>query len=241
MGTSHSNQLEKYISGPFAMTSFGLLLSFAIMISFVSGGPSEQCRPSREPYFISDNEQCDKFHMCDENGNLSAELLCEDGMVFETVSKECILPFHINCAREGRSKLREPKPRNRCPRLNGRWAIEDTCDMYIDCTSGIERQVKCENHLVFDEERGDCQHPDEANRAGCTAEEIYGFTCPTGDRSLMLTRHPAEGGCRVFFDCGVHTMFNPRLSGCGVGTVFNEVTQQCDQPENVPRCKDYYN
>ena len=28
--------------------------------------------------------------------------------------------------------------------------------------------------------------------------------------------------------------------GCPEGSVYNEARQQCDQPENVPRCKDYY-
>ena len=25
---------------------------------------------------------------------------------------------------------------------------------------------------------GNCEHPDAANRVGCTAEELYGFSCP---------------------------------------------------------------
>ena len=48
----------------------------------------------------------------------------------------------------------------------------------LDCTSGVERLVTCQNHLVFDDASGNCEHPDAANRAGCTAEELYGFTCP---------------------------------------------------------------
>ena len=61
-----------------------------------------------------------------------------------------------------------------CPRRNGKWAVEGTCNQYVECSSGIERLVTCQNHLVFDEQTGDCEHPDVANRLGCTAEELYG-------------------------------------------------------------------
>merc|ERR1712183_1050440 len=74
---------------------------------------------------------------------------------------------------------------------SGRWK---TCNQYIDCTNGIERLVTCQNHLVFDDSTGDCEHPDAANRDGCTAEELYGFSCPTG---VSQSRHAAESDCRA--------------------------------------------
>jgi hypothetical protein len=30
------------------------------------------------------------------------------------------------------------------------------------------------------------------------------------------------------------------VGGCPVNTVFNPVDEKCDDPENVPQCKDYY-
>merc|ERR1711922_59254 len=114
-------------------------LIVSIVIGSVVGEPVTVCRPTDERYFIADSVQCDRFHMCDEQGNLAAEFLCQDGLVYEPISKQCGLP--------------------------------DTCDQFIDCTSGVERLVTCQNHLVFDDQTGDCEHPDTANRAGCTAEE----------------------------------------------------------------------
>merc|ERR1712087_371507 len=35
-------------------------------------------------------------------------------------------------------------------------------------------------------------------------------------------------------------LISPREQGCELGLVYNELTKQCDAPENVPECKDYY-
>merc|ERR1712165_679936 len=44
--------------------------------------------------------------------------------------------------------------------------------------------------------------------------------------------------CAKFYVClnGI----SPREQGCELGLVYNELTKQCDAPENVPECKDYY-
>ena len=95
-----------------------------------------------------------------------------------------------------------------CPRRNGKWAVEGTCNQYVECSSGIERLVTCQNHLVFDEQTGDCEHPDVANRLGCTAEELYGFHCPV---HLGHARFKSDTDCRAFFTCAVFTNYHPRL------------------------------
>ena len=46
-----------------------------------------------------------RFHMCDEEGRLAAEFLCQDGLVYEPISKQCGLPFKIDCIGSGRTKL----------------------------------------------------------------------------------------------------------------------------------------
>merc|ERR1711922_54928 len=102
-------------------------LILSIVIGSVVGEPVSVCRPTDERYFIADRVQWDRFHMCDEQGNLAAEFLCQDGLVYEPISKQCGLPFKI------------------------------------DCISGVERLVTCQNHLVFDDQTGDCEHPDTAN------------------------------------------------------------------------------
>ena len=219
------------------MLSFSML---TLLIGSITAQPSVPCSlPSDgEKYFVSDGQQCDKFHMCNEQGKLAAEFLCEDGLIYEALTKQCVLPFKSNCLRDGRSQLQPPQPIGNCPRQNGKWAVEDTCNQYIDCTHGVERLVTCQNHLVFDDETGDCEHPDAANREGCTAEQLYGVQCPNTIGELRLG---AETDCRAFFTCSVHTKYHPRLAGCPVGTVFNDQKLFCDEPKNVPKCQDYYN
>ena len=201
------------------------------------GEPSAPCtKPDNgDRYFVSDKQQCDRFHMCDETGKLAAEFLCEDGLVFDIISKQCALPFKIGCEESNRLLLQEPQPIGNCPRQNGKWAVEDTCNQYIDCTSGVERLVTCQNHLVYDDSTGNCEHPDAANRSGCTAEELYGFTCPD---TVGQSRFAAESDCRAFFTCAG---FHPRLGECPVGTVYNGARQICDEPKNVAKCANYYN
>eukprot|EP00092_Neocalanus_flemingeri_P025097 GFUD01027213.1.p1 GENE.GFUD01027213.1~~GFUD01027213.1.p1 ORF type:complete len:221 (+),score=39.18 GFUD01027213.1:127-789(+) len=215
------------------------LVSLFSLLSTITGEPAKPCRKTGERYFLSDRQQCDRFHMCDESGELAAEFLCEDGLVFETISKQCSLPFgSARCELSGRLILQEPQPIGNCIRRNGKWALGDTCNQYIDCSNGVERLVTCQNHLVYDETTGDCEHPDAANREGCTAEELYGFSCPA---VVGQARFGAESDCRAFFTCAVYTNYHPRLGGCPVGTVYNDVREICDDPENVPRCRDYYN
>ena len=48
--------------------------------------------------------------MCDEHGDLSAEFLCEDGLVFDTISQQCGLPFRVGCEQSGRLLLQQPDP-----------------------------------------------------------------------------------------------------------------------------------
>merc|ERR1719234_2448371 len=180
----------------------GLLLVFAFPC--VLCVPSYTCPPAGASIaYVSDSEQCDKFYLCGQDGNLAAELLCEDGLVFDVISKQCSLPHGVDCS--SRPLLQEPQAEGNCPRANGKWAVEGSCVSYTDCTSGVERAVTCQNHLVFG-----------------------------------LARFAAAGDCRAFFTCTVYTNYKPRLGGCGVGTVFNEAKQICDEPENVPNCKNYY-
>ena len=48
--------------------------------------------------------------MCDENGEHAAEFLCEDGLVFDTISQQCGLPFKVGCEQSGRLLLQLADP-----------------------------------------------------------------------------------------------------------------------------------
>merc|ERR1711970_708436 len=139
---------------------FGEMLSYsflAILIRSALAQPSVPCsKPlDGEKYFVSDGVQCDKFHMCNEQGNLAAEFLCEDGLIFEALTKQCVLPFKSNCLREGKTQLQEPEPVGNCPRQNGKWAGADTdCRAFFTCsvhTKYHPRLAGCPVGTVFND------------------------------------------------------------------------------------------
>merc|ERR1711910_165042 len=71
-------------------------------------------------------------------------------------------------------------------------------------------------------------------------EEDCPANAPT-DEFGQFDPHPKyadPNDCAKFFIClnGI----SPREQGCELGLVYNEFTKQCDAPENVPECKDYY-
>lgn len=72
-----------------------------------------------------------------------------------------------------------------------------------------------------------------------------GFSCPkdqpkTDARGQVVTHpkyaHPTD--CQKFYAC--LNGEDPRDLGCQLGEVFNEETEMCDAPENVPGCEDWY-
>lgn len=80
------------------------------------------------------------------------------------------------------------------------------------------------------------QIPDELF---CLAlETTDGFQCPSSaptDEFGQFDPHPKyadPNDCANFYVClnGI----SPREQGCELGLVFNELTNQCDAPENVP-------
>jgi hypothetical protein len=209
------------------------VLLLCLVVAAASAVPNRTpCPLLAEEYTVADTKQCDKFHVCTK-GFISASFLCQDGLIFD--GHRCSLPYNINCGT--RSLLQKPQPKGRCPRLNGNFPVEGTCNSYIFCQAGIERFVECPGFLVFDPKTGVCSHADAANREGCTAERQYDFECPIKSGHHTF---PAPGDCRAFFTCQFPS-YRPHLGGCSYGLVFNEKTQRCDEPKNVAGCENYYN
>ena len=36
-----------------------------------------------------------------------------------------------------------------CPRRNGKWGVENTCNQYVECSSGVERLVSQMQYLSW--------------------------------------------------------------------------------------------
>ena len=106
-----------------------------------------------------DPDQCDKYWEC-RGGNLTSHL-CPDGLVYDLTTSvasfqvvtelpivtmrmcisqvgtgappsdgsRCSYPFAIDCS--SRTLLQPPQPRDNCPRQNGYFPVDGTCDQVI--------------------------------------------------------------------------------------------------------------
>merc|ERR1712203_1165092 len=103
----------------------------------------------------------------------------------------------------------------------------EPCDHYFNVDCGDRLEV-----------------PDRKECKADAYETTNGFTCPDKaptDEFGQFDPHPKysdSDDCAKFYIClnGI----SPREQGCELGLVYNEVSKQCDAPENVPECKDYY-
>lgn len=149
------------------------------------------------------------------------------------------LPFHSH-------RAEAPISSRLCPRKNGFFAHPEpnVCDVFFNCIDGSAIEIKCTAGLHFDEYSGTCVWPDTARREGCDPDAKGkakdGFQCPTeklkvndaNGQTIAHPKFPHPTDCQKFYVClnGVEA----RDLGCQTGTVYNEESQSCDAPENVP-------
>ncbi|XP_013098825.1 protein obstructor-E [Stomoxys calcitrans] len=198
---------------------------------------------------FEDEVQCDKYYECDDG--VAKEKLCPDGLVFDPLNRKinkCDQPFNVDCG--DRVELQEPKASKFCPRKNGFFAHPDetVCDIFYNCIDGDALETKCTVGLHFDEFSGTCVWPETAKRENCveeTKKSASGFQCPkdkpkTDARGQTIThpRYPHPTDCQKFYVC--LNGEDPRDLGCQTGEVYNDETEMCDAPENVPGCEDWY-
>ncbi|KAK7579758.1 hypothetical protein V9T40_000387 [Parthenolecanium corni] len=234
-----------------AMDAFVILFGFLFVIctfnSYTVQAAEFKC-PHKNGVF-EDPIQCDKFHECDEG--IAKEKLCPDGLVFDPRNRKvnkCDQPFNVDCG--DRLELQEPHSNHLCPRRNGYFAHPDekVCNIFYNCIEGEATEIVCPTGLHFDEYSGTCVWPQSAGRTGCGEPETMklkdGFSCPKEAQAHnhgQAVAHPVYAhpkDCQKFYVClnGV----TPREQGCSLGEVYNEESKKCDEPENVPRCQDWY-
>jgi len=226
-----------------------VLISFFAFFALVTAQTNFIC-PEKNGYF-EDTRQCDKYYDCYDG--IPEERLCPDGLVFDPYSRKrepCDHFFNVDCG--DRLDLQPPQgPSDLCPRLNGFYSHPDpsVCHIFYTCSNGQAQENTCTPGLWFDEYTGVCNWPDNTDRQDCKAdayalETSNGFQCPPRpevQEGAQFDPHPRfadANDCAKFYIClnGI----SPREQGCDAGLVFNELNMQCDAPENVPECADYY-
>ncbi|XP_013789079.1 protein obstructor-E-like [Limulus polyphemus] len=182
---------------------------------------------------------CDRYWSCD-NGT-ATQKLCGNGLVFDPFDKlteNCAYAYTVNCG--DRTELEPPISTPHCPRLYGVFGDEKDCKVFYSCWNGEGSRYECPPGLAYDPDHRVCVWAD--NVPNCKQQEVAeGFVCPdpieTAEQAGVYTRHAHPTDCRYFFVCieGV-----ARSYGCGITTVFNAKTLQCEEPENVAGCENYY-
>jgi len=233
-----------------------IALFLAATLALAAGEPAEDCRDKNDGTFIEDTTQCDKYYECESEQiyDLSGTL-CADGLVFDPFSRKqepCDHYFNVDCG--NRLDLQNPQgPSDLCPRLNGFYSHPDpaVCHIFYACLDGQAEEYTCSSGLWFDEYSGVCNWPEVTDRTECKASSYNletadgeGFQCPEqgpADDFSGYDPHPKyadANDCAKFYIClnGI----SPREQGCELGLVYNELSKQCDAPENVLECKDYY-
>ena len=103
---------------------------------------------------------------------------------------------------------------NLCPRLNGFYAHPDTSinNVYYFCIDGVARELTCCPGLSFDQSQGLCTN----------GYSTYGYH-----------RFADPSDCAKYFVCSPNGVSYYERQ-CEFGLVYNEDTQSCDAPTNVP-------
>uniref|UniRef100_A0A8D8W7Z7 Chitin-binding type-2 domain-containing protein n=1 Tax=Cacopsylla melanoneura TaxID=428564 RepID=A0A8D8W7Z7_9HEMI len=192
------------------------------------------------PHHIS----CDKYWKCDGR---EAELkTCGNGLAFDDtdpkyLKENCDYLHNVDCG--GRSQLEPPVSTPKCPRLYGIFPDEVKCDVFWNCWNGENSRYQCSPGLAYDREARVCMWADQVPE--CKIEEVAnGFNCPAAGEITnagSFSRHAHPDDCRKYYICMEGTA---REYGCPIGTVFkigdSEGSGNCEDPEDVPGCEDYY-
>ncbi|KAH6920607.1 hypothetical protein HPB50_028405 [Hyalomma asiaticum] len=113
------------------------------------------------------------------------------------------------------------------------------CRVFFSCWNGESSRYECPPGLAYDTDQRVCVWADLVDR--CDQREVAeGFVCPDPaevDQPGVFTRHAHPTDCRKFYVC---IEGQARPYGCSLGTVFNVDSLQCDDPENVQGCENYY-
>ncbi|XP_013785504.1 protein obstructor-E-like [Limulus polyphemus] len=189
--------------------------------------------------FFPHPRNCDRYWSCD-NGTATLKV-CGNGLVFDPSDKlteNCAYAFTVNCG--DRVDVEPPISTPHCPRLYGVFGDSKSCRVFYSCWNGEASRYECPPGLAYDSDQRVCVWADKVHNCG-QQEIAEGFVCPDpfeiAEQPGVYTRHAHPTDCRYFFVC---IDGDARSYGCSLGSVFNAKTLQCEDPEYVTGCENYY-
>lgn len=136
----------------------------------------------------------------------------------------------------------QPQPSKGCPRANGYFKHEDPsmCDRFVNCIDGVASVMPCPPGLIYDDKLGSCIWAIDSEKPCHSKRDQLddGFICPdevvSGPGGLLQPHptYPHPDDCAKFYIC--RNGVQPQKGQCDVGTVYDELTFRCNDPENVP-------
>jgi len=225
-------------------------LTLLLSVGLVYHVSCQQYKCPEDNGFFPDSRQCDVYFECIDN--IAEKKTCPDGLLFDLKNpnhEKCDLPFNVDCA--DRTELQVPQPSLHCPRANGFFTHEDPniCEKFYNCVDGKANELTCPPGLIYDDVVGTCAWRHDNLRDGCAKgikEKLPdGFQCPDEEvlgpngRPIPHPTFPHPDDCQQFYIC--RNSFDPQPGSCPPGTVYNDISYQCDDPENVPGCENWFN
>ncbi|XP_022196949.1 protein obstructor-E isoform X2 [Nilaparvata lugens] len=227
-----------------ARTTLVVFSAFAAALIAVGSAQKEDFKCPDDYGFYPHSSSCDKYFKCD-NG-VSELKTCGNGLAFDDtdpkyLKENCDYIHNVDCG--DRRTLEPAVSTPHCPRLYGIFPDDSKCDTFWNCWNGEASRYQCSPGLAYDREARVCMWADQVPE--CKIEEVAnGFNCPApGEVSNAgsFSRHPHPDDCRKYYICLEGT---PREYGCPIGTVFkigdSDGSGNCEDPEDVPGCEDYY-
>lgn len=138
---------------------------------------SKYCPRKNGVFAHPDDTICDLFFICDDG--VHAETPCANGLHFEQSTGQCTWPNVVN--RENcldQAAKRKLKDGFQCPNeinlqnklgqviVNPHYPHPEDCQYFYICVNGVEaRELKCEEGLVYNDEKKTCTEPEDV--PGC--------------------------------------------------------------------------
>lgn len=226
------------------MTAFSPTSVLILSVIAAVSSQKEDFKCPDEYGFYPHSQSCDKYWKCD--GNVAELKTCGNGLAFDDtdpkyLKENCDYLHNVDCGQ--RTLLETPISTPHCPRLYGIFPDEQKCDTFWNCWNGEASKYQCSPGLAYDRDARVCMWADQVPE--CKVDEVAnGFNCPAaGDvtNTGSFSRHAHPDDCRKYYVCLEGTA---REYGCPIGTVFKigdgEGTGNCEDPEDVPGCEDYY-
>ncbi|XP_071959518.1 chondroitin proteoglycan 2-like, partial [Antedon mediterranea] len=157
---------------------------------------------------------------------------CPNGLAYDEISNQCLQPENVpDCANISSTPADDPD--DVCDlRTDGNYAHPTNCSVYVVCSSGRSIIQPCPNGLAYDETSNQCLQPENvpdcANISSTPADDPDDVCDLRSDGNYA---HPTN--CSVYVACS-----NGRsiIQPCPNGLAYDETSNQCLQPENVPDC-----